>query len=190
MWLHFSSNQALCLRVNTVLLFCFVFPNRYYTVTFDPSSTFRPSLRNKCLSFGLSFEVSLQALQSLIPVTRPLSLNNSDRCRRLITPGHSAAPFKDTGRSQRLSYLFCKCEPLQDPNNDFSKNTSAMTIHQGVIAQIVAGGRWRTSCSQALVINTWFFSSCRKRQGKGEESQTLLWTHEINPTGWKEIKNK
>lgn len=120
MWLYFSSNQALCLRINTVLLGFFLQIHNN-SITFDPSSTCRPSIRNKCLSFSLSFEVSLQALQSLIPVTRLLSLNNSDRWRRLITPGHSAAPFKDAARSQRLLYLFCKCEPLQDPNNDFPK---------------------------------------------------------------------
>lgn len=50
-------------------------------------------------------------------------------------------------------------------------------------------GRWRTSCSQALVINTWFFSSCERRQKKRGESQTRLWTHEINPPRWEEIKN-
>lgn len=157
------------------------------TVTFDPSATFRPphtrSKKNRKTNAYLSawvFEVSLEALQSLIPVTQSLSLlDNSCRCRRLLTPGHSAAPFEDAAGSQRLLFLFCKCEPLQDPNNDFSQNTSAVTIHQGVIAQIVARGRWRTSCSQALVINTWFFSSCEERQKKREGSQTRLWTHAI-----------
>lgn len=39
----------------------------------------------------------------------------------LVTPAHSAAPLKDAARSQRLLYLFCRCEPLQDPNNNFSQ---------------------------------------------------------------------
>lgn len=81
----------------------------------------------------LSFEVSPQALQTLIPVTQLLSLlDNSRQCQRLIAPGHSAAPFKDAAGNLRLFSLFSKCEPLQDPNNNISKNTSAMTIHRGV----------------------------------------------------------